>query len=195
MADRPVPTAPDLGEREQRILDAVITLIGRGGVAAVSMRAVAREADVALGLMNYHFDTKSSLVAAALRRIGDEDARLVAAEPGRSPVAQLRVALRRVAGAEFLRTEYLALRLHLWSLATVDDEFAEINRAAQVRYRTGLADLIAGARPELDADEVARRAADILVVQNGMWLTSILVTDEDAIERSIRRCEEIALAD
>lgn len=185
----------DLGTREQQILDAVITLISRGGIAAVSMRAVAREADVALGLMNYYYDTKSSLITAALRRIGDEDARLVAAEPGLPPVDQLRFALRRVADAEFLRPDYLALRLHLWSLATIDDEYAEINRAAQIRYRDGLADLIGRARPDLPFDGISRRAADILVIQNGIWLTSVLITDPPTISRSIDACEHIALSD
>lgn len=187
-------SADEFGARERQILDAVITLIARGGLAAVSMRAVAREAGVALGLMNYYFSTKSALVAAALRRIGDEDADLVAADPGLPPDEQLRVALRRVVGAEFLRPEYLGLRLQLWSLATVEPEFAEINHAAQLRYRDGLCDLVAGARPDLGADEVARRAADILVIQNGVWLTSILIADPEAIDRSIDQCEAIALA-
>lgn len=191
----PVAADSDLGEREERILDAVVSLIGAGGVAAVSMRAVAREADVALGLMNYYFDTKSSLIAAALRRIGAEDALLVTAEPGLGPTEQLGVALRRVVGEEFLRPEYLGLRLQLWSLATVDPEFAEINRNAQLRYRQGLADLIGNARPDLAAAEIARRAADILVIQNGIWLTSILIVDPDAIARGIEQCEKIALSD
>lgn len=113
------------------ILDAVVTLIGRGGLAAVSMRAVSLEVGVSLGLMNYY------------------------AEP----------------------------------------DFAEINQAAQVRYRSGLGEHIAAARPDLDADDVAQRAADILVIQNGVWLTSILITDRPAIERSILACESIALGD
>lgn len=192
MADEP---DPELNAREELILDAVVTLIGRGGLAAVSMRAVSREAGVSLGLMNYYFDTKSALVAAALRRIGVQDAELVTPEPGLEPVDQLRFVLRRVVSEEFLRPEYLALRLQLWSLATVEPEFGEINQAAQVRYRSGLGEVIAAARPDLDADEIAQRAADILVIQNGVWLTSILITDRRAIERSILACESIALDD
>lgn len=182
------------GGKETLILDAVISLLASGGISAVSMRAVARRAGVALGLMNYYFETKTSLVAATLRRIGDADALLVASEPGLEPVEQLRYALRRVADEEFLRPDYLGLRLQLWSLATVEPEFAEINRAAQVRYRNGLAELIANARPGLAAEEVARRAADILVIQNGIWLTSSMIADSEAIERGITECERIALA-
>lgn len=187
--------ASALGDKEERILDAVIAVLSRGGIAAVSMRAVAKEAGVALGLVNYYFDSKTALIGAALRRIGDDDALLVAPEPGLSPVEQLRHALRRVADAEFLRPDYLGLRLHLWSLAPTEPEFAQINRTAQVRYRDGLAALIAAARPGLAADVVAQRAADVLVIQNGMWLTSILIVDDDSIDRSIDRCEQICFAD
>lgn len=181
-----------LSDKEERILDAVITVLGRGGIAALSMRAVAKEADVALGLMNYHFDDKTSLVAAALRRIGEQDTLLVEPIDGLDEEGQLRHALRRVADEEFLRTDYLGLRLQLWSLARIEPEFASINHLAQTRYRDGLGRLIAAARPDLDVADVDRRAADILVIQNGMWLTSILIVDPESIERSVQRCEQIA---
>lgn len=185
----------ELGDKEERILDAVVAVLARGGIAAVSMRAIAKEADVALGLVNYYFESKTALIGAALERIGDADLLLVAPEPGLSPVEQLRDALRRVADAEFLDPDYLGLRLHLWSLAPTEPVFARINRDAQVRYRRGLADLIAAARPDLGADEVARRAADVLVIQNGMWVTSILIVDRESIERSLDRCEQVCLVD
>jgi hypothetical protein len=102
--------------------------------------------------------------------------------------------LRRVADDFFLRPEYLALRLQLWSLATVDATYDEINRSAQRRYRDRLADLIAEASPDLSPDEVSRRAGEILVVQNGIWLTAAVIRDPDAIARTIELCEAIAFA-
>lgn len=176
------------------ILDAVLTVLARDGVSGVSMRAVARQAGVALGLINYHFDTKTSLIAAALTRVGDSDADIVAADGGPDPAERLRDALHRAVDRDFLRADYLSLRLQLWSLAGVDPVFARINREAQMRYRTGLADLIATARPGLAADDVARRAADIVVVQNGIWLTSILIQDDAALERGIAHTEHLAFA-
>lgn len=187
-------TDTTLGAKEERILDALLTVLGRAGIAGVSMRAVAKEADVALGLVNYYFDSKTALIETALRRLGEQDAQLVAPTPGLDPVEQLKLALRRVVADEFLRPDYLGLRLHLWSLAPTEPTYARINNRAQIRYREGLAGLIAAARPDLDVAEVARRAADVLVVQNGIWLTSILIVDRDSIERCVERCEHIALA-
>jgi AcrR family transcriptional regulator len=178
------------------ILEGVTRILATRGLSGVTMRAVAQEADVALGLMNYHFDDKASLIAAALERVGEQDADLVRpAPPGIDPTTHLRAALRRVVDAPFLEPGYLGLRLQLWSLAPVDGRYSQINRAAQLRYRDGLRALIAAARPDLDKTELDNRAADVLVIQNGMWLTSILIPDTPTIERGIAQCERVIFAE
>ncbi|MCC2661335.1 MAG: transcriptional regulator, TetR family [Arthrobacter sp.] len=165
-------------DRQSRILEAALALLSRHGISGVNMRAVAREAGVALGLVNYYYEDKSSLIP----------------DPDSPPDEQLKMALLRVAGPELLTTQYLSLRLHLWALAQAHEDFAAINAAAFERYLQGLATLIGNARPGLSNDECRERAADIVVVQNGMWLTALLGVDKDSIRRSIARTEEIAFA-
>lgn len=180
-------------DRQERILEATIGLLGRSGISGVSMRAVAREAGVALGLVSYHFVDKTSLIQAALHRVEELDLAMIDPDPALPPESRLRSALRRVAEPEFLTTEYLSLRLQLWALAQAHQDFERINAEAQQRYRAGLAELIAEARPNLSRPECARRAADVDVVQNGIWLTALLGLDHASVGRSIARCESIAL--
>ena len=177
---------------EERILDAVIAVLAQEGLAGVSMRAVARQADVAVGLADYYFDNKTALICAALRRIGDKDMDLVTPPEGKDPSDQLRYCLRQALDPTFLEPDYLSLRLQLWSLAGVNPQFAEINHEAQLRYVHRLADLIEAARPDLSRDDIERRAADILIEQNGVWLTAILIADSEAVTRALMRCEDIA---
>lgn len=181
-------------DRQTRILEAALDLLSRHGISGVSMRAVAREAGVALGLVNYYYDDKTSLIRAALRRVDEHDLLLVAQDPSLTPDEQLRKALRRVAAADLLTTRYLSLRLHLWALAQADEDYAQINAAAFDRYIDGLAALVSNAQPGLSWEECRARAADIVVIQNGMWLTSLLGVDKESIKRSISRTEEIAFA-
>jgi len=66
-------TADDLGsaaqrDRRKRILDATISLASRGGFDAVQMRAVAEQADVALGTLYRYFPSKIHLLVSALGR-------------------------------------------------------------------------------------------------------------------------------
>jgi AcrR family transcriptional regulator len=192
--DRVPNTAPShRPDRQQQILDAALAVLARDGIAGVSVRAVAKEAGVASGLAGYYFDGKTGMVESALRRIGEQDVQLLQSQPGADPETAVRQALRRVASPRFLTTEYVTLRLQLWALARVDDSYAEINSAAHLRYRDALAALIAAARPGLPAAEVRRRATDIVLIQNGIWLTSLLGVDRAAVRRAVGRCEELAL--
>lgn len=75
-------TADDLGssaqrERRRRILDATVKIAKRGGFDAVQMRAVAQDADVALGTLYRYFPSKIHLLVSALAvRFEDNQARL-----------------------------------------------------------------------------------------------------------------------
>ena len=183
----------DRAERQAQILDATLRILAREGIGGVSIRAVSREAGVALGLVGYYYDDKTTLIRAALERIGEQDLGILDPSPRLGPEQRLRATLRRVVEPEFLTTEYLSLRLQLWALAQAHDDFEQINTDAQRRYRDRLATLIHEARPGLSRAECARRAADVDVVQNGMWLTALLGLDRAALRRSVRRCEDIAL--
>jgi DNA-binding transcriptional regulator YbjK len=58
-------------DRRQRIVDAAVRLVAREGVAALSHRAVAAEADVPLGSTTYHFADREELLLATLRQVND----------------------------------------------------------------------------------------------------------------------------
>lgn len=51
------------------IVDATIAIIGEGGVAAVTHRAVAERAEVSLSSTTYHFASKEAIVDEALREV------------------------------------------------------------------------------------------------------------------------------
>ena len=135
------------------------------------------------------------MIESALHRLGEQDVELLKSRPGSDPVTAVRQALARVASQRFLSAEYVALRLQMWALARVDESYAEINSAAHFRYRDALfAALIADARPDLSASEVTRRATDIVMIQNGIWLTSLLGVDRESVRRAVSRCEDLALS-
>jgi AcrR family transcriptional regulator len=59
-------------ERRTEIMEAVERLLARGGVNAVTMRAVAAEAGVSLRLVQYYGSTKDELLGATLDRLADK---------------------------------------------------------------------------------------------------------------------------
>lgn len=58
-------------ERPRRIADAAVRVIAREGIAGLSHRAVAAEADVPLGSTTYHYKSLDELLVAALRLVND----------------------------------------------------------------------------------------------------------------------------
>ncbi|MET9466158.1 TetR family transcriptional regulator [Streptomyces sp. NPDC006544] len=79
-------------ERRQRIVDAAIRVVGAKGIAGLSHRSVAAEADVPLGSTTYHFATLDDLLVAALRQANEAFA------PVLDPGADLAEALARLLG-------------------------------------------------------------------------------------------------
>lgn len=62
------PTAPPSRkglQRKTKILESALDIIGRDGLAALSMRTLATEADLPLGAMGYYFANKKQLIKEA----------------------------------------------------------------------------------------------------------------------------------
>ncbi|WP_326683625.1 TetR family transcriptional regulator [Streptomyces microflavus] len=95
-------------ERRTRIIDAALRVIAADGIAGLSHRTVAAEADVPLGSTTYHFGSLDELLTAALRRSNENfaqalrDSEVCAVEPsGEETGAGLADELTRVLGEWF----------------------------------------------------------------------------------------------
>lgn len=97
----------------ERVLRAALTLFARDGFAETSVRRIAQEAGVALGLLYAHFDGKEALLQALFEQ-GHADAERVVApvestDPRERLAAVVRGAVATVrANVEFWRLGYVA---------------------------------------------------------------------------------------
>ncbi len=69
----PAGGRPDPAATREAIVAATVRLIGRGGTALVTHRAVAAEAGVSLSSTTYHFASKDAIVDAALRSVAERE--------------------------------------------------------------------------------------------------------------------------
>ncbi|MET9886774.1 TetR family transcriptional regulator [Streptomyces sp. NPDC006430] len=102
-------------ERRQRIIDAAIRVVGAKGIAGLSHRSVAAEADVPLGSTTYHFKTLDDLLVAALRQANEGSLTVPAATPGEDLAAGLARALGEFLSADRGRAQ-LEYELYLEAL-------------------------------------------------------------------------------
>lgn len=108
-----------MSDTRERILRAVLSVIGADGVAGVTNRRVAREAGVSLGSITYHFATQRDLQREALLLFVREETERLAAmaqahggEPG--SIADAAALVEQVAeSTTFGREELAPLELYL----------------------------------------------------------------------------------
>jgi TetR/AcrR family transcriptional regulator, regulator of biofilm formation and stress response len=60
-------------QRRVEIIDAAIEVMARVGLAGLSMRIVASQAQIPLGALSYYFDDKSDLIAQAFQQLSDRE--------------------------------------------------------------------------------------------------------------------------
>ncbi|MFJ3306616.1 TetR/AcrR family transcriptional regulator [Streptomyces sp. NPDC086549] len=70
-----MPNAAPSTPMRQRIITAVLQIIGEGGVAALTNRRIAKAAGVSLGSVTYHFATQHDLLRESLLHFVREEAR------------------------------------------------------------------------------------------------------------------------
>lgn len=66
-----MPKVVDHEERRRQLADAALGLVARGGVTALTNRALAAESGWSTGVVNHYFDTAADLQHAALRRAAE----------------------------------------------------------------------------------------------------------------------------
>ncbi|MFJ4339820.1 TetR/AcrR family transcriptional regulator [Streptomyces sp. NPDC088915] len=104
------PRRHDPGRRE-RIVDAALRVVGRSGIAGLSHRTVAAEADVPLGSTTYHFASLDELLVAALRKANENFGRQLRERSALlGPDADLAAVLARLLG-EWLGGERTGVEL------------------------------------------------------------------------------------
>lgn len=179
-----------LSDTQEQILEAALACIARDGIDSTSLRDVAREADVSLGLLGYHFDDRQTLLVAAFELATDRllERSLAALEGLQDPSERVEAFILGAFDEDFLEPEYLALRVSLWAIARTDDLIAQTEAKHYRRYREQMIELLADALPALSANEIENRATDVIVMQNGLWLNWARHRNRADLERGLERC-------
>jgi AcrR family transcriptional regulator len=151
-------------DTRDRILDALEEMLLDQGVTKVTLESVAARADVSKGGLLYHFKTKDAMIAAMVRRLG-EQADLQRAEAERGGTTVARWYLQPPEG--IAEHEVALYRSTLAALRSVDGNPGEIHQAVIDMMRLWDESL----RTEIP-DEV--HAEIVRLVGDGIYLGALL---------------------
>ncbi|WP_457206111.1 TetR family transcriptional regulator [Nocardioides sp. P5_C9_2] len=187
------PTSPVQRERRTRILDATIALASRGGFEAVQMRAVAEQADVALGTLYRYFPSKIHLLVSALAREFERADASMASNPVPGDTAA-----DRVVHVLHSMTRGLQDDQHLTEALTRAFMFADRSAASEINAVGALLVRILTGAMRGDGDParsatddelaIARVVGDVWLATLMAWVTGRNSADEASahLERAVR---------
>jgi AcrR family transcriptional regulator len=159
MAASPIPSAPRVAALRANLLSATERVILEQGVAAVSLRHVARSLGVASGAPYYHFPTRLHLLAALAEAgflaLGGDTTAALARTAQKAPFERLTAVCEAYLVAATARPAHYRV-MFLPELGE-HPEFGEARRLAEAGLQR-LTDVAYGVRPDAGV-ETARRAA------------------------------------
>jgi AcrR family transcriptional regulator len=184
-------TAEDLGsaaqrDRRRRILDATIALASSGGFDAVQMRAVAEQADVALGTLYRYFPSKIHLLVSALARQFEDTQSMVGRKPvpgdtqSERVIYVLRRATRGMQGDANL-TEALT-RAFMFADASVATEIHVVGMQLTSMLTRSIKgeEYVEGEQPSDEDVAIARVISDVWLSALVTWVTGRASAEEVA---------------
>ncbi|MEV4140684.1 TetR/AcrR family transcriptional regulator [Dactylosporangium sp. NPDC049742] len=169
--------------RGDHLLDALVRVVADGGIAAVSVRAVAAEAGVSVAQVQYYFRTKEELVTAAYKHVADGLLERVRALDLSGPP---RDALRRVLHVWLPVDEARSRDAKVWltfaAAAPVSPAIGPLSAEMDGDLKRWLAGFLGEAQradaldPALDPDV---EAALILAVQDGLVVQALVLPERE----------------
>ena len=124
-----------------RIVDALVGLMAEHGIEAVTVREVAKAAGVAIGTVQYHYPSRTELVAGAFAEVvARTRSRLEACELGSDPRANLVAVLSQLLPLDEPRAVEARVMVGFGAAAAHDPELARIQAELLRDIRAALVD-------------------------------------------------------
>jgi len=182
---------PIRDRRRQALIKATIAIIAKHGASGTTVERVARKANVSVGLMNFHFDSKERLFRETFRHLSEEYEQ-VWQQNLRSVGADPRARLQRMIENNFDRRiftrEKLAVWFTFWSDAQLRDRYRAAAARVERRYidatEKEIATLLAG--DKRGSYKAAAILQPLMAMIDGFWLQALLYPRgfirEDAVQ-------------
>ncbi|MCB5164300.1 TetR family transcriptional regulator [Streptomyces bambusae] len=163
---------PKGSRRRAELLDAAERVLAAGGGAELTMRAVAGEAGVRLGHLQYYFPGRPDLLAALLERVLTGALERVAALAGAD--AEQRPAAGDVLDAVLLADHddprLVRVFTEIWAMAAREEPAAAAVRGFYDAYAGHVAEYIARGAPGVPASVCRARAETLVMLVEGAAL-------------------------
>lgn len=181
-------------DRRQALIEAAVKSLKRHGHEGLSVRRIAAEAGVSIGLINHHFPNKNALVADSYRHFSrqlTDGFRAAVQRAPPDPRARLRAFFEAVFSRPNLDPQVLTAWIVFWSLFRQSAAMRKVHEEAGRGYgellRTLLADVMRA--PNLSRLDLRLAAIGLTALLDGLWLEWCLDPKNFRPAEAVALCE------
>jgi AcrR family transcriptional regulator len=160
--------------RQLELIEATCRCLSRLGAAETSVRTIAEEAGLSLGMVRHHFRSKDELLAATLQHLSNKyqfDLRRALAAAPQDPEGQLRAFIDASVTPEVQDPEYVKIRFLFWELARTNDVVRRVHDRIYARFRRQLRTVLAGvAKAKHSRADTDVLTLLIMALLKGIWV-------------------------
>jgi TetR/AcrR family transcriptional repressor of bet genes len=188
------PTRQLAGERQLALIEAAIRSLKRHGHEGLSVRRIAEEAGVSIGLINHHFPNKNALIAEAYRHFNHLLIGGITEAVSRAPTSA-RARLRAFFEASFsppnLDPEVLTVWIVFWSMHRHSKEIQSVHRETHGGYVELVRGMLADLAKESGGGRInlRLRAIGLTAMLDGLWLEWCLDPEDFRPKEAVALCE------
>ncbi|WP_424927243.1 TetR/AcrR family transcriptional regulator [Amaricoccus tamworthensis] len=171
-------------QRRSDLIDATLEIIARSGTQAATVRSIAAEANVTLGLIRHHFSSKEDLIAAAFDRhmtSMTEQAIAAVAHDTTDPVARLRAFIEAALAPPVTSARAVALWAAFMQAAQHSPQMRDVHGRTYRAYRDFMQELIGVALKDagrtVDVTMLRSHAIACNAVIDGLWIEGSTIPD------------------
>lgn len=181
-------------DRRDSLVEAAIESLKRYGHEGLSVRRIAAEAGVSIGLINHHFPNKDTLVAESYRTFSrqlTESFEAAVAAAGPDPRVRLRAFFKAVFSRPNLDPQVLTAWVVFWGLLQVSPEMRVVHDEEGRGYGDLLGALLRDLSKESGRLRFDTRLATIglTALLDGLWLEYCLDPDKFRPSEAAALCE------
>jgi AcrR family transcriptional regulator len=180
--------------RRDSLVEATLRSLAAHGHDGASVRRIAAEAGVSVGLINHHYASIDELIAAAYEKVALGIVRQLlevteAAPP--SPRERLSAFFRASCSPSIINPDLLGVWVVFWSMIKHSPVMQETQRHTFAEYRAILKQLLTDYAAEIGRDDTDMRlsAIGLSALLDGIWLELCLNPGGFAAEEGVRLCE------
>lgn len=180
-------------ERRHQIVTAALQCLQDVGYVNLTARKITQYSDVSLGHITYHFKDMEEVLATTYHYASKtllEATQKSLSESPNNPMDRLKAFLQTGFATDFLKQEYIRVRIDLWSAAQAHDDIALTELRLYQSYRESLLEILEAIANERNSDTEALPflADHIMATLDGLWLDWARRQDLKAVQNGLEGC-------